>query len=281
MKIARKRKVAQNSAMIEASQNRAEPGTDARLIAFEQPLSERMRTFLRIEFLNSQALLHSRHETAYGARAAIASLLEILAITSRGDIRADALKELDRHMLRLSHYQRSPGVDTERLAQLMIEVDKSRQALSAAGKNFLARLRESEFLSAIRHRSSIPGGTCMFDLPDYGYWLNLPGNERSEQLKDWLAQLKPLCDSISQILWLTREASSPARQIARGGLYNYSFAKEEHCELVRVMVTQGSGLYPEISAGQHRVTVRFAEWQGTEQRARQVVDDVEFSLAFC
>ena len=281
MKIARKRKVAQNSAMVEASQNRADPSIEPRLIAFEQPLSERMRTFLRVEFLNGQAQLHSRHETAYGARAAIASLLEILAITSRGDIRADALKELDRHMLRLSHYQRSPGVDTERLAQLMIEVDKSRQALSAAGKQFLAPLRESEFLSAIRHRSSIPGGTCMFDLPDYGYWLNLPGTERSEQLRGWLAQLKPLCDSIGRILWLTREASSPARRIARGGLYNYSFAKEEHCELVRVLVSQGSGLYPEISAGQHRVTVRFAEWQGTETRARQVVNDIEFLLAFC
>jgi cell division protein ZapD len=267
--------------MTEASENQEEPSTDSRLIAFEQPLSERMRTFLRLEFLNDQALHHSRHETSYGARAAIANLLEMLAITSRGDIRADALKELDRHMLRLSHFQRSPGVDTERLAQLMIEVDKSRQALSAAGKQFLAPLRESEFLSAIRHRSSIPGGTCMFDLPDYGYWLNLPKNERSQQLNNWLTQLKPLCDSIDRILWLTREASSPAEQIAPGGLFNYSFAKEEHCELVRVLILQGSGLYPEISAGQHRVTVRFAEWQGTEQRGRQVVEDVVFSLALC
>jgi cell division protein ZapD len=280
-KIARDRKVAQNSAMIESSGNRAAPANESRLIAFEQPLSERMRTFLRIEFLYGQAQLHSRHEAAYGARAAVASLLEILAITSRGDIRADALKELDRHMLRLSHFQRSPGVDTGRLAQLMIEVDKSRQALSAAGKQFLASLRESEFLSAIRHRSSIPGGTCMFDLPDYGYWLNLPGTERSDQLRGWLGQLKPLCDSIDQILWLTREASTPSKQIARGGLFNYSFGKEEHCELVRVLVSQGSGLYPEISAGQHRVTVRFAEWQGTEQRAGQVVDDVAFSLSLC
>jgi cell division protein ZapD len=267
--------------MVEAPENQAEVDSNSRLIAFEQPLSERMRTFLRIEFLHSQALLHSRHDTAYGARAAIASLLEILAITGRGDIRADALKELDRHMLRLSHYQRNPGVDSDRLARLMAEIDASRSALTAAGKQFLAPLRESEFLSAIRHRSSIPGGTCMFDLPDYGYWLNLPGTERSAELRGWLGQLQPLCDSIDQILWLTREASSPTRQIARGGLYNHSFGKEDHCELVRVIVGKGSGLYPEISAGQHRVTVRFAEWQGTGQRARQVVEDVAFSLAFC
>lgn len=267
--------------MAEASQNYAEAGTDSRLIAFEQPLSERMRTFLRIEFLHGQALKHSRHEAAYGARAAIASLLEILAITSRGDIRADTLKELDRHILRLSYYQKSPGVDSDRLTRLMKEVDGIRQALSEAGKQFLAPLRENEFLSAIRHRSSIPGGTCVFDLPDYGYWLHLPSNERTAQLTSWLAQLKPLCDSIDQILWLTREASAPAEQVAPGGLYKHNFGKEDHCELVRVLVAQDSGLYPEISAGQHRVTVRFAEWAGTEKRARQAARDVNFFLALC
>lgn len=280
-KIAAKHEVAQNSVMVEAPSHQAEAGTASRLIAFEQPLNERMRTFLRIELLHGQALLHSRHEAAYGSRAAIAGLLEILAITSRGDIRAEALKELDRQTLRLSHYQRSPGVDAERLARLMLEVDEIRHALSDAGKHFLGPVRENEFLSAIRHRSAIPGGTCMFDLPDYGYWLELPGAERSEQLRSWLDQLKPLCDAIDQVLWLTREASTPARQVAPGGLYNHSLGKEEHYDLVRVLVPRTLGLYPEISAGQHRFTVRFAEWRGAENRARQAVDDVPFLLALC
>jgi cell division protein ZapD len=267
--------------MAEAPRYQAEAGNDSRLIAFEQPLNERTRTFLRVEFLHEQALMHLRHEAAYGSRAAIASLLEILAITGRGDIRADALKELDRHMLRLHHYQRSPGVDAERLSRLMREVDQIRQALSDAGKNFLATLRENEFLSAIRHRSAIPGGTCMFDLPDYGYWLQLPGPERGQQLKQWLNHLKPVCDVIDQVLWLTRESSTPARHIAPGGLYNHSLGKEEHYDLLRVLVARDTGLYPEISAGQHRFTVRFAEWQGTASRPRQALDDVPFFLALC
>ena len=267
--------------MAKASKNTVEPGTEGRLIAFEQPLSERMRTFLRIEFLHSQTLLHSRHDAAYGARAAIASLLEILAITSRGDIRADVLKELDRQILRLKHYRQSPGVDADRLNRLMTEVEGNREALLAAGKHFLAALRENEFLSAIRHRSSIPGGTCMFDLPEYGYWLHLPGAERSQQLRHWLGELKPLCDSIDQVLWLTREASTPARETATKGLYSHSLGKADSYELLRVLVAQGSGLYPEISAGAHRFTVRFARWQGADVRARQAEEDVAFFLALC
>lgn len=267
--------------MAEVSQYQAEAGTESRLIAFEQPLGERMRTFLRLEFLHAQAARHARHDSAYSARAAVSSLLDILAITGRGDIRADTLKELDRHILRLSHYQRRPGVDSDRLVRLMSEVDLTRQKLSDAGKQFLAPLRDSEFLSAIRHRSSIPGGTCMFDLPDYGFWLQLPAADRTKQLDEWLAQLKPLCDAIDQILWLTREANTPMEQVAPGGLLNLSFGKGENYELVRVLVEQGAGLYPEISAGQHRFTVRFVEWQGTGHRARQVTDDVSFLLALC
>lgn len=267
--------------MAEPSRHQAEPGIDSRLIAFEQPLNERTRTFLRLEFLHGQARLHSRHEAAYGTRAAIGNLLEMLAITGRGDVRADALKELDRHIARLDHYRQRPEVDAERLASLTREVDDIRQALSAAGKQFLAGLRENEFLNAIRQRSAIPGGTCMFDMPDYGYWLQLPGDERSKQLGQWLDYLKPLCDAIDQVLWLTRETSAPTRQVAPGGLYKHNLGKEDHFDMVRVLISRDSRLYPEISAGQHRFTVRFTEWRGMDCRPRQAVDDVPFFLALC
>ena len=267
--------------MAEAPRYQIEPGTESRLIAFEQPLNERMRSFLRVEFLHGQAMLHARQDSAHGARAAIAHLLEILTITTRGDIRADALRELDRHGARLGNFRGSPGVDTDRLSRLMGQIDTNRQALAEVGKNFLGALRDNEFLNAIRHRSAIPGGTCMFDLPDFGYWLQLPGAERTRQLKAWLDLLKPLCDAIDLLLWLTREASTPARHVAPGGLYNLTLAREDNYDLVRVLVPENSGLYPEISAGQHRFTVRFAEWQGTETRARQAANDVPFFLALC
>jgi cell division protein ZapD len=266
---------------MQVSQNQPAPAADRHLIAFEQPLNERMRMFLRVEFLHRQALLHASHETEYGARAAVSSLLEILAITSRGDIRADAIKELDRHLLRLNQFQRRPGVDAERLAGLVSTIDEIRGKLSAAGKNFLSGLRESEFLNAIRHRSAIPGGTCMFDMPDYGYWLKLPHSERSSQLSAWLGELKPVCDAIDQALWLSREAATPTEVVAAGGLYNQNLGKEDHFDLVRVLVPRTSGLFPEISAGQHRFTVRFAEWQGTDHRPRQASSDVTFLLAMC
>ena len=62
---------------------------------YEQPVSERMRTFMRLEFLYRQMLYNSEIETSWASRATIDGLLEILAILSRGDVRSEVHKELD------------------------------------------------------------------------------------------------------------------------------------------------------------------------------------------
>ena len=63
-----------------------EPQVEAarRSVVYEQPLNERMRTFLRVEFLYQQALYHNATPNAWSSRAAVASLLEILAIPGVG-----------------------------------------------------------------------------------------------------------------------------------------------------------------------------------------------------
>ena len=133
-----------------------------------------MRTFLRLEFLYTQATYHSESHNPWSSRAAVSSLLEILAITARGDSRSDVLKELERQVNVLKEYQTKTGVDPGRLKSLMSNLVKLRDDLSTVGGNYMGPLRDSEFLSAIKHRSAIPGGTCDFDLPDYSYWLNRP-----------------------------------------------------------------------------------------------------------
>src|SRR5579862_9136821 len=97
----------------------AEPATTPELAPepsiFEQPLNERMRTFLRLDFLYSQAIYHNERATPFGTRAAVDSLLDILAILTRGDIRTDVVKELERHLALLGEYQNHPGIDASRL----------------------------------------------------------------------------------------------------------------------------------------------------------------------
>src|SRR5882672_2272216 len=180
---------------------------DHGFIKFEQPLTERMRTFLRIEFLYEQTLVHVSEPTSFGARGAVSGLLEILTIRGRGDVRTDVMKELERHSEMLSRYRSQPGVDAARLNGLIDNVNELRARLAEGGATLVNPLKECDFLNTIRHRSAIPGGTCMFDLPDYGYWLNLPAAERRRQLDSWIGKLAPLCDAVAEVLWLRREAT--------------------------------------------------------------------------
>ncbi len=250
-------------------------------IVYEQPLNERMRTFLRLEFLYIQAGYHSETASPWSSRAAVASLLEILAITARGDARNDAMKELERHAHLLQEFQSKPGVDTARLRSLLSNITRLRGDLTAAGGNFMAPLRDSEFLSAIKHRSAIPGGTCDFDLPDYSYWLHRPPEVRGAEFNSWLATIRPLCDAIAELLWLTRENARPKKEVAVSGVYQIQFDRENPCQLVRITLDPHSDLFPEISGSQHRCTVRFLRWTDTGRRPVHVEADVPFVLTCC
>ena|SRR5690606_6821213 len=248
-------------------------------ITYEQPLTERMRTFLRIEFLFEQASYHAQDSTQYGTRAAVSSVLEILTILGRGDIRAEVMKELERHTELLGRYRAKPGVDSTRLDELIGNLQALRTQLAEAGPQFINPLKECDFLTAIRHRAAIPGGTCAFDLPDYTYWLNLPYADRRHQFEEWIKQLRRVCDPVSQVLWLTRGTTEPVERVAANGLYQYNLPRNEQFNLLRVVIPAKTGLYPEISAGQHRFTIRFVKWQGVEKRSAQANHDVRFLLS--
>jgi len=257
------------------------PSAEHGLTAFEQPLTERMRTFLKVEFLYQQTLFHVDEPTEFSSRAAVTALLEILTILGRGDVRTDVTKELERHSELLGRYRSQPGVDPARLTGLMENIDDLRQRLSEAGRELVNPLKECDFLTTIRHRSTIPGGTCMFDLPDYGYWLHLPAAERHRQLEDWTNHLRPICDAVAEVLWLTREATEATEQVAPAGLFHHGFDRTEHASLVRVLLPANGGIFPEISAGQHRFTIHFVRWRGVDSRPVQVNQDVRFQLGLC
>ena len=108
---------------------------------YEQPLNERMRTFLRLDFLYGQALFHEEREDPWSTRAAVGSLLEILAITARGDARSEVLKELERQMSIMSDYQARPGVDSGRLRAVMSNLERLRAELNSAGALFITPLK--------------------------------------------------------------------------------------------------------------------------------------------
>ncbi len=248
---------------------------------YEQPLSERMRTFLRLEFLYKPMLRNSERDDDSSSRATISTLLEILAILSRGDVRSEVLSELDHQIGALERFQTHSGVDGGRLSNLMHNLSASRDELSRVGTGYLQVLKDSDFLNAIKHRSAIPGGTCEFDLPEYSHWLRQPMSRRQQDMAEWIQAVGPLCMAVSEVLWLIRESAQPQQKQASNGMYQHGMQKDSNCRLLRVSLAAGSALFPEISGSQHRFTVRFLEWSTVESRAIQTSEDVSFELSVC
>ena len=204
------RVVTQNTQMVKAASTIVSPDAHPHVSEYAQPLSERMRTFLRLEFLYQQMLYNCELEADWATRAATSSLLEILAILTRGDVRADVHKEIDQHLDILQGYQSQPEVDSVRLDKLVDTLTASRADLRALGTHYLQSLKDSAFLSAIKNRSTIPGGTCEFDLPEYSHWLRQPYPRRRQDLMNWLSVIRPLCDAVVELLWLIRESAQPS-----------------------------------------------------------------------
>jgi cell division protein ZapD len=248
---------------------------------YEQPLSERMRTFLRLEFLYHPMLRNSEKDDGWATRATLTTLLEVLAILSRGDVRSEVINELDHQIGALQRFQSHTGVDGGRLDNLVKKFAQSRDEISRIGTGFLQPLKDSEFLNAIKHRSAIPGGTCEFDLPAYSHWVRQSIDRRHEDMAEWLQAVRPLCDGVSEVLWIIRESAQVQERNAVNGMYQHNMQKDGSCRLLRVSLPEGSPLFPEISGSQHRFTVRFLEWSTVKSRAVQTSNDVPFMLSVC
>ncbi len=137
------------------------------------------------------------------------------------------------------------------------------------------------FLAAVKLLSSKPGGTCVFDLPDYYYWLQQPSQARTTAFNEWLELLRPLCDAIAELLWLTRQNGRSRQETAKGGVFHITFDRESPVQLLRISLPQSLGLYPEISGSHYRSSIRFLSWNGLGVRPTQSTDDIPFTLGCC
>ena len=250
-------------------------------IIYEQPLSERIRTFLRLEFLFRRARYLLGQESPWASRLTFEVIIDVMAVLSRADLKKEVIKELERHSATLYALSRNPNVAQERLQEVRDEVHSLLQALHESETAPGNELRHNELLSAVRQRSSIPAGTCDFDLPAFHYWLEQPGSQRLRDLNDWIATFGAFESSIGVCLRIVRDSAAATREVANGGFFQRNLGSSTPCQMIRVALSRELALYPEISAGKQRFAIRFLRPGGTQSRPSQTDEDIEFDLLCC
>lgn len=247
---------------------------------YEQPLNERTRTFLRLEHLFVQYQHYQADTSAWGRRAAMATMLDTLTVLSRHDLRTEVTKELAEQHRNLARLQGHEDIDHARLSDILQELDSLMQAMKKVPPQFASYMvRDNELLNSINNRSAIPGGTCGFDIPSYQHWLQRGPDAQQDNVNVWLKNLEPFRRSINLILRLVRDSANPETHTAQGGVLVHS--SQSDAQLIRVLVAAREEVYPEISAGRHRSTVRFMEQTGAQLQVKQTERDIPFRMACC
>ena len=179
-------------------------------ISFENPLNERMRTLLRLEFMFAQLAFAVQGDSTWEARYALQSYFELVNAISRGELKTDLLQELDRHHANLTRLAETPGVDPSVLKETLDQISETRGALDGAKLISREMIGQNEFLTSLRQRAGIPGGTCNFDLPALHYWLELnPAETRWEHMREWSQPFQPLVDTVSLLLGMIGRRRAP------------------------------------------------------------------------
>ncbi len=250
-------------------------------ICYEQPLNERIRTFLRLEHLFKQAAYWLNGDSIWHSRAVLDNLFDIQNVFGRADLRSELIKELERHAASLGKLVNNPNVDSGALNSILDELDLLVDRLHAINGQPGQKLRENEFLSSIRQRSTIAGGDCAFDLPSYHQWLQCPAEQRTANLIEWMSEFDSIRDAVYMILSLIRDSATATAQVAEAGFYQQSLDTNIAYQLIRVIVPEEQTCFAEISAGKHRFTLRFMQLGDLAERAKQCEEDIHFHLACC
>ncbi|MTD41010.1 cell division protein ZapD [Erwinia sp. CPCC 100877] len=243
-------------------------------LLFEHPLNEKMRTWLRMEFLLRQmdALLPVQdHASALHLFRNISDLLDVL---ERGEIRTDILKELERQQRKLQEWATVPGVDPQRINELRTQLQELGNTLMFAPRPGQA-LREDRLVALVRQRLSIPGGCCSFDLPTLHVWLAQPQETRDTLVHGWLASLAPLRQPLEMVLELIRNGTPLRKHTSLNGFYQDN---GDDADLLRLRLATDSGLYPQISGHKSRFAIRFVP---LDSEHGTVPARLDFELACC
>ena len=251
------------------------------LTLYEFPLNERVRLFIRLEQLFRQLDHFMTGRTVWDCRAVVSTLIDIVGIFSRNDLKSEALQEIDRQTAVLNRMARlNEGVDQMVLAQVVARLESLSRGLYAVPGKLGGALMDNELFKGIVQRSSMPGGSCSFDLPAYHHWLE--GDERARQadLESWIEPFRQTRATIDILLNFIRSSATPTREWATAGFFQKTLDHSLSYQLLRVAVPLDVPYFAEISGGKHRFTIRFM-LRDAVLRPVQTTDEVEFLLTSC
>ncbi|MFT5816375.1 MAG: cell division protein ZapD [Psychroserpens sp.] len=222
-------------------------------ILYEHPLNERIRHYLKLEQLFAQATdcLHYNFVTSHCVF--FNALFTILDTLERNDIRGDLIKDLEKLAQNLVIWSQNPDIDNAALENNLQKTVELSRKLKVHNAQWL-QLKADKFLTGLKQRFAIQGGSSRFDLPQLQFWLNQPSTEVKAQCHHWLSLLEQINTALSLNLMFLRQRAAFEEITTESGFYQDN---GEGLILIRIKLADNLPFYPTISGNRFRYSIRF------------------------
>ncbi|PWQ92372.1 cell division protein ZapD [Leucothrix pacifica] len=251
------------------------------MAVYEHPLNEKIRLFSRLEFLIHRFNFYMENPKPENCQSALMVLLELYNLSSRLDVKSATLNVLDWQTQALQRMAELEEADKEKLQEILDKLDSRAKRLHEFRGQLGQHLKGHSFLNMLKQRSMIAGGVNGFDVPVFNYWYTRSEADRVADLKGWVEPFLIAHDAISVVLELVRHSGNQVNQVARDGFYQATLNGNREYQLLRIELPDNVHYFPEVSAGKQRFSVRFVNADTLEERSKQIVEDIEFSLTLC
>ena len=247
-------------------------------ILYEHPLNEKTRLFMRLSYLIKRFNFHLENPTPENCQAAIVVLLELYNLSSRLDVKNAALHVLDVQTQAVRMAEGVEGIDMSRVARILEKLEEKSKRLYSFRGQLGQHLKTHNFLNILKQRASIAGGINDLDVPLFNHWLNLPEEKREEDLRLWARPYVIAFEAVELLMDLIYQGISSTEEVALGGFYQATLSHEVDYQIISIGLEEDAKIYPEISAGKQRFSIRFVDASNLEEKGKQIVEDVNFTL---
>ncbi len=245
-------------------------------LLFEHPLNERIRNYLKLEHLFKQLDTSSTSNIKNTYISFFNALFSIIDTLERNDIRGDLIKELEKLEQNLVVWSQAPDVDNSRLEQSLQQTVSLVCELKKTQQDWLS-YKDDKFLTGLKQRFAMQGGTCAFDVPQLHFWLNQDNDLMIKQLKEWMDMFTSISHSLYLILKFIRLRSEFTPIETEGGFYQ---GNGESLLLLRIKTPDNAEFYPTVSGNKFRYSIRFVI-PCPDAGRRYLKQPVNFDLAMC
>jgi cell division protein ZapD len=251
--------------------------SDNQVSIYEEPVQEKVRKFLKIEYLFDRIYCFKNKEDKRESYTALVALNELYEILSRSDIKSELIREVETHNTYFKKIKdlQSSNTDLSKLNSVIEKQELLLELLYNVESNYLDYLDNDVLCKTIfKNCFSTLQPSCI------EFWLTRDVILRETQIDLWLEPLLFIKKTVDFILNVIRKSGNFNDKLAEKGFYIEKLNPIKNILLIRITLTSDLYYYPLISVGKQRLNIMFMSKDDKNNLVRHK-DDVQFILTTC